>query len=494
MLDLHDIYHVLTDVSSYHAPEHISVNHICLDSRKVTTTSIFVALVGAHLDARKFIEKTIAPIVIVEEWNKELDQLYNPTAKTCVLQVPNARKALAKLSCHLYGYPATKMRMIGLTGTNGKTTTSLMISDILRQHGEKVGYIGTIGHQINGEHISLQDGHTTPEAPELQHILSIMVERECTCCVMEVSSIGLDMFRVFGIEFDVVAFTNFTQDHLDFHANMQEYLEAKRKLFSQHIHENSVSILHSTQPEIRETKVCKGKTVTFGTRENDTWQIVEITESVNKTLCVYKFAQEIHQIEIPLIGRHNVENAITALACTHALGLSVPTIERNLSQLAQIPGRLELVTSPIHSFHGHAFVDYAHTPDALEKALYSMRNICTGRVVVVFGCGGDRDKSKRPQMGAIATQLATVVIITSDNPRSENPNTIINDILEGIPTNSRDSVISIIDRKAAIEYALCNLQEHDVVLVAGKGHEDYQIIGTEKIHFDDREIIRNYQT
>ena len=494
MLDLHDIYHVLTDVSVYHAPEHLSVDHICLDSRKATSTSIFVALVGAHLDARKFIINTIAPLVIVEEWNQDLDRLYNPTGKICVVQVPNARKALALLSCEIYDHPARKMCMIGITGTNGKTTTSLMISDILRQYNRKIGYIGTIGHQINGEKLSLQDGHTTPEAPELQHILSIMVEKGCTFCVMEVSSIGLDMFRVFGIEFDVVAFTNFTQDHLDFHANMHEYLQAKRKLFSQHVHACSISILHSNQTEIRDTPISKGGTVTFGTQNNDTWQIVHIKESVNKTHCIYRFAQELRKIEIPLIGRHNVENAITALACAYATGIPVFMIEKSLSRLAQIPGRLELVQSTTNSFYGHAFVDYAHTPDALEKALHSVRNICTGNVIVVFGCGGDRDKSKRPQMGHIAMQLADIVVITSDNPRSENPNAIIDDILQGIPTNSRDSVVSIIDRKEAIAYALCLLQENDVVLVAGKGHEDYQIIGTEKIHFDDREVIRNHQT
>jgi UDP-N-acetylmuramoyl-L-alanyl-D-glutamate--2,6-diaminopimelate ligase len=215
---------------------------------------------------------------------------------------------------------------------------------------------------------------------------------------------------------------------------------------------------------------------------------------VNKTHCIYRFAQELRKIEIPLIGRHNVENAITALACAYATGIPVFMIEKSLSRLAQIPGRLELVQSTTNSFYGHAFVDYAHTPDALEKALHSVRNICTGNVVVVFGCGGDRDKSKRPQMGHIAMQLADIVVITSDNPRSENPNAIIDDILQGIPTNSRDSVVSIIDRKEAIAYALCLLQENDVVLVAGKGHEDYQIIGTEKIHFDDREVIRNHQT
>ena len=495
-----------------------TIDHITLDSRKTTATSLMVALFGQHVDGRQFIANSSAPLILVDQWSNHLDQQAKQWNKT-IIQVSNARQSMALLASALEQHPSQSMHMVGITGTNGKTTTTWMLSHILqsctqtsrdttkvqtkvqtkaqtrvqvkRQH--KIGTIGTIGHRINGVPLAIQDGFTTPESPGLQRVLRTFVEQGCNICIMEVSSIGLMMHRVGGIQFDVTAFTNFTQDHLDIHGSMKDYLLEKRKLFTQHVHSDSTSILVVDQDEIAMTPVTNGRIVKISTQADTTCDLwvskpKYSLEGVDFTLYTHdnihpNTTPQAHAAYVPLIGKHNVENAIVATSVARSLGYSTTEILNALRSLPQAPGRLERVTSPIG---WHAFVDYAHTPDALKNVL---ETLCRGRLWVLFGCGGDRDAQKRPEMGRIAVQESDCVIVTSDNPRGENPQTIVQDILNGIPLDCLKPVHSIVDRKEAIAWATQQLHDEDVLLVAGKGHENYQIIQGIKHPFDDRKEI-----
>ncbi len=466
-----------------------TVDSIVLDSRKTTPSSIFVALCGQHLDGRTFIPTCKAPVVLVDQWDDEWSHKAKGWQKT-ILKVDNARASMAQLAAELYDQPATKMTMVGITGTNGKTTTTWMLSHILKVCLPKqtVGTIGTIGHRINGTPLPQQDGFTTPESPGLQRVLQEFVHHQCAICIMEVSSIGLMMHRVGAIQFDVTAFTNFTQDHLDIHGSMDAYLTEKQKLFDTHVNKDSASILVVDHPEIASTPVQAGDVIRVSTTSNSTcdrW-VDETVYSLEGTHFTLHTRNEAHRFTVPLIGRHNIENAVVASTIAHRLGVPFDSISDALASLPQTPGRLERISSPKG---WHAFVDYAHTPDALLQSLNGLRPLCTGRLWVLFGCGGDRDKRKRPQMGAIAAQNADCVIVTSDNPRTENPSTIVDDILTGISEDRLKSTHRIVDRREAIQWTTEQLQANDVLLVAGKGHENYQIIGETKHHFDDREEI-----
>lgn len=466
-----------------------TIDSIVLDSRKATTTSIFVALCGQNLDGRKFIPTCKAPIILVDRWDAEWSQKAEDWQKT-ILKVDNARASMAELAAEICDQPATKMTMVGITGTNGKTTTTWMLSHILKacRPGDTIGTIGTIGHRINGKPLPQQDGFTTPEAPGLQRVLREFVHRQCSVCIMEVSSIGLMMHRVGAIQFDVTAFTNFTQDHLDIHGSMDAYLTEKQKLFDTHVGANSTSILVVDQPEIASTPVQAGDAIRVSTTTHpncDLW-VDETVYSLEGTHFTLHTDNGTHRFTVPLIGQHNIENAVVASTIAHRLGISFDSISSALASLPQAPGRLERISSPDG---WHAFVDYAHTPDALLQSLSSLRPLCTGRLWVLFGCGGDRDKRKRPQMGSIAAYNADCVVVTSDNPRTENPSTIVDDILIGIPQERLKSTHRIVDRREAIQWTTQQLQAEDVLLVAGKGHETYQVIGKVKHHFDDREEL-----
>ncbi len=473
-------------------------DHITLDSRKVTPTSVFVALRGERLDARKFIPTTVAPIVIVDQWDDDWTQQLSDWKGT-IVQVPNARQCMADLAAFLEDHPAKRMNMVGITGTNGKTTTTWMLSHIVQTLSKgadkviqgNVGTIGTIGPTINGTPLPQNDGFTTPEAPGLQRTLRKMVEAGCGTCIMEVSSIGLMMHRVGSITFDVTAFTNFTQDHLDIHRSMEQYLAEKRKLFTDHVHANSTSILVVEQSEIAQTPVRTGHTTRISTLDDpscDVW-VSNRHFSLEGTHFTLHTSSTEQNVYLPLIGDHNIENALVAISIAVALGGEITQAIEALHTLPQAPGRLERLSSQ----NGwHAFVDYAHTPDALLQSLQSLKTLCTGRLWVLFGCGGDRDKNKRPQMGSIAADIADCVVVTSDNPRSESPEAIITDILTGISPKSLKSITQIVDRREAIAWTCSNLKANDVLLVAGKGHETYQIIQGVKHHFDDREEIARY--
>ena len=455
--------------------QEIDISHVTHDSRQAKEFSIFVAIRGSCVDGRQFIDTCQSQVIVTDR------PPLNPTQKT-VLLVENARKAMAEIACELFNHPSRKMNMIGLTGTNGKTTTSWMLYHILRSAGQNVGVIGTLGHHANGLPLQIQDGHTTPESSHLQALLNDMVENDCHSCLMEVSSIGLDLDRVDGIAFNIAAFTNFTQDHLDFHASMEQYFDAKAKLFKELLSEQSTAILNGDHPLISHLSTKATTQWTFGQQPNVDWRLSSIHQSLTTTRCSVHYKNNTYELCLPLVGVHNLENAIVAICSAVALGIPIESALRTLKHLPQVAGRVERVDTNTDWF---AFVDYAHTPDALKRVLQTLRLLTSGKLVVVFGCGGDRDAEKRPIMGKIAAALADRVFVTSDNPRKEDPNSIINDIAVGIDGEA----IYITDRKQAIHTAIQSLCANDVLLVAGKGHETYQILKEETIHFDDREVI-----
>lgn len=477
-------------------------NHITLDSRRTTSSSVFVALCGIQVDARRFIENCSAPCVLVDQWSGAWTEKASEWDKT-IIKVSNARRDMAVLASAFTDYPSQKMKMIGITGTNGKTTTTWMLSHILQHCGRlqtspfKIGTIGTIGPHINGDPLPNPDGFTTPESPGLQRTLQQFVNNGCGVCIMEVSSIGLMMQRVGNIQFDIAAFTNFTQDHLDIHQSMNVYLQEKRKLFTQHVHSNSVSILVADQAETTNTPVAHGRTIRLSTTDisqdpaSDGW-VENPIFSIEGSTFMFEFPgeAETQDFYVPLIGRHNIENAIVAISIAVMMNYTSEAIAAAFKSLPQVPGRMERISS---AQGWHAFVDYAHTPDALEQSISSLKQLCTGKLWVLFGCGGDRDRRKRAQMGAIAYEHADGIWITSDNPRSETPEQIIDDILTGLPTKCHKPVQHIVDRRVAILSAAKSLNDGDVLLIAGKGHETYQIIDGIKYHFDDREEIRKYR-
>lgn len=468
-----------------------SLTHITLDSRQCSSSSIFVALRGQNVDGRRFIANTLAPVVLVDEWSTEWQASLNH-CNPWILQTNDARAVMAEWACIISGHPSKHLWMIGITGTNGKTTTTWMLAHILEQCNlGPVGTIGTIGPRINGRPLPDNSGFTTPESPGLQRTLQQFVELECRTCIMEVSSIGLMMQRVGGIIFDIAAFTNFTQDHLDIHTSMTEYLMEKRKLFQNHVSDKSISLLIADHASVANTSVKSGRKeyLSTTTDASQDWWVSDKRYTVTGTQFTLHHGNTSSSVHLPLIGAHNIENALIAMSAAHHSGAPWLTIVTALQSLPQTPGRLERITG---DFQGFAFVDYAHTPDALKQSLSSLRELCTEKLWVVFGCGGDRDRIKRPQMGKIAYEFADNVIITSDNPRTENPDDIIQEILRGIPEVKHLNTHYMTNREDAIHHALTRMKDNDILLVAGKGHENYQIIGDTKYHFDDREVIRQF--
>ena len=437
-------------------PSSHPITAVTLDSRKTSDQHIFIALKGQNVDGRKFIATSNSALIVVEQWDVQWQSTLQPDQ--WILQTSDARKIMAEMAIRFNNYPAKSLNMVGITGTNGKTTTTWMLSHILSTMLPKaiIGTIGTIGQRINGEPIK-KDNFTTPESPQLQASLRYFVDSGCSICIMEVSSIGLMMKRVGGIEFDVAAFTNFTQDHLDIHGSMTQYLLEKQKLFSDHLHQSSTSILVADNPNIENTPIPKGIRQTISTQGNSShsWWVKDTDFTVERTSFTCCHLTEASVVTLPCIGEHNIENAVVSIAIANALGVPISDAANALQSLPQTPGRLERVTA---NHVGYAFVDYAHTPDALEQSLLSLKKLCKGQLWIVFGCGGDRDKRKRPLMGKIATDLADQIVLTSDNPRSENPYSIIEDIIKGIPTNRLNQTIQIVNRKEAIHWCLTNLQ------------------------------------
>jgi UDP-N-acetylmuramoyl-L-alanyl-D-glutamate--2,6-diaminopimelate ligase len=458
----------------------IEVCGMSMDSRKVQTGDLFACVPGFKTDGHDFAEKAVASGAVGLVVERFLP-LHVPQVK-----VANVRKAMGPLAARVYNSPSKELELIGVTGTNGKTTITYLIERIAVKHDKKVGLIGTLGARINGRDIPGE--RTTPEAIDVQRLLGEMVEERVNVAVMEVSSHALDLGRVAGCEFDIGIFTNLTQDHLDYHKTMEEYLKAKSLLFANLKGEKQpkLSILNGDDPAFPKlSESSAAPVISYGIQSSAVDYRAEnvkvSAEGVSFSIRCHKGVQEI-QYATP--GVFSVYNALAAFAWGVERGYAKETVAEALAEIPGVPGRFESVRA------GQPFqviVDYAHTPDGLINVVRTAREFTKGRLITVFGCGGDRDKGKRPLMGEAASQWSDVVIVTSDNPRTEDPDQIIREILTGI---AGADYVALRDRREAILSACRMAKPGDTVLIAGKGHETYQIFGTEVHPFDDREVAR----
>ena len=452
------------------------ISGVSYDSRKTEKGDMFVAIRGFEADGHKFIPKAVengAAVILCEE---------KPSCDIPYVLVSDSRYGLAIVSRDFFGDPASEMTMIGITGTSGKTSSSYLIKHMLESKLDaKAGLIGTNGNMIGDE--LLHTEHTTPESYELHKLFRHMADSGCTHVVMEVSSHSLTLERVAGIHFDVALYTNLSQDHLDFHGTMEEYAAAKRKLFSM-CSLGCFNLDDAWADFMRDGASCR--TMTFSTEKNEADLVAK---DIRLTADGVRFASvsgdEISITKLGIPGMFSVYNALGTMSVGLALGLSLADCSDAMSSAKGVKGRLEIVPT------GRDFsvvIDYSHKPDALEKVLKTLKPVTRGRLIALFGCGGDRDKLKRPIMGRIAADNADLVVVTSDNPRTEDPDEIIREIVAGMK-DKRTPTKVICDRREAIAWAIDNAAPGDVLLLAGKGHEDYQVVGHEKHHMDEREIV-----
>jgi UDP-N-acetylmuramoyl-L-alanyl-D-glutamate--2,6-diaminopimelate ligase len=471
---------------------------VCYDSRKVIPGAVFVAIRGEAHDGHAFIPTAIesgARAIVLEDSDTLSDEEAERRGVTKVV-VENSRRALAILSEEFFGNPSRQLRLIGVTGTNGKTTVTTLLKQLLESDGEKVGLIGTISNLIGDEIIPAT--HTTPESRELSELMRKMVGAGVQTCVMEVSSHALAMSRVAALDFDIAVFTNLTQDHLDFHKTMQDYLASKELLFrslkdtavavtnadddfGEAIVKSTVANVHSYSVQHSEQDPIRGDL--FASH-------VELQLSGTHFNVQKRYSDERCKIATKLVGEFNVENILAAISALY-FGVSGWTLEKLASCIKDVHaarGRFEAISLPSGAT---AIIDYAHTPDALQNVLETIHTIAgtEGLVTAVFGCGGNRDKGKRPKMGKIAAELSDRIIVTNDNPRNEEPEAIADDIFQGIPSTKLENALRILNRREAIREGLKLAKQGDIVLIAGKGHEDYQIVAGQKHHFDDREEV-----
>lgn len=459
--------------------EESKVQNIRYNNRKIEQGDAFVCVKGFKVDGHSFIGDAIkkgANVLIVQEDVSVQEDI-------TIIKVRDTRKALAIMSSNYFGNPKDKLKIIGITGTNGKTTSAFIIKSILEKAGFMTGLIGTIANYIGNKKVDAV--RTTPESYELHELFKNMVDAGVEYCVMEVSSHSLDLDRVYGIQFEEGIFTNLTRDHLDFHKTFENYYNAKFKLFERSNH----SIINLDDPyganivkDIEERGV-KAKVSTFSIEKESDFKAFEIKSHSNGSEFKVNL-ESIEEFSINIPGEYNIYNSLGCIICAYNLNIPMDKIKEGLSDVV-IPGRCELVAKEKNLPYS-IIIDYAHTPDGLENILSTVKAFTKNRMISVFGCGGDRDKVKRPQMGKIGCELSDVAIITSDNPRSEEPMDIINDIVK--PLNYDNFVIEV-NRKEAIRKAMNMALEGDVIVIAGKGHETYQILKDETIHFDEREVV-----
>jgi len=462
------------------------ITAIAYDSRRVIPGSVFVALKGLKADANAFADQAAGrgARAIVSESDR-------PGAVTVPwIVVRDARLALALLADRFFNHPSRRMPVTGVTGTNGKTTTAYLLSSILDAAGLRAGMLGTVAYRIAGE--DREASRTTPEAPDVQQLLNDMLERGSRSAVMEVSSHALSLKRVDGMRFAAGVFTNLTRDHLDFHEDMEAYFAAKRRLF-QMLPDGAPGVINLDDPRGASLVEICSRPITYAINA-----AADVTPGpIEMTLAGLRFdirtPKGVVQLKSKLVGRPNVYNILAATAAAIALDIPIEAIARGVAALPGVPGRFEVVSSEKDDVT--VVVDYAHTDDALRNLLETARPLTRHRLVTVFGCGGDRDRSKRPLMGMVAARLSDVAVITSDNPRSEDPKRIIEEIERGIPAGTQASsrapmVVSVVDRAEAIDRAIAIATRGDVVLIAGKGHEKYQQIGDRVLPFDDGEVAR----
>ena len=459
-----------------HADPEMEISGLCCDSRRAEPGSLFVAVSGFASDGNRFIPSAIAKgaVAVVTAKKPEEDIPY--------VLVESDRLALALISGNYYGRPARKMTMIGITGTNGKTSSTLLLKQVLEKClGAKVGLIGTMENYIGDQVIPTE--RTTPESFELQALFARMYDAGCTHVVMEVSSHAISLERIGGIHYDVAAFTNLTEDHLDFHKTMDAYCDAKAELFRR----CSRAVVNRDDPyapRILAAAQCPVLTTSAHGEAGLYAQDVELSSDHIRFAAVS--GEERVQVYVPIPGRFTVYNTLTVLGIAKSLGIALEDAAGALKEACGVKGRIEVVPTPGMPYC--VLIDYAHSPDGLEKVLKSVRDFCKGRLISVFGCGGDRDPIKRPIMGRIGVESADFAIITSDNPRTEEPMAIIRDILQGITPDMGEYTV-IEDRRRAIRYAMDIAKKDDIIVLAGKGHETYQEIQGVKHHLDEREEV-----
>lgn len=451
----------------------IDIKGITCDSRQVKDGFAYVCIKGAVNDGHDFAlsAKENGASVIIAEKTVGLDN---------EIVVDDTHAIYAVMSAKWFGNPAKKLKLVGVTGTNGKTSVTYMIKKILEAAGEKVGLIGTIQNMIGDEVIETE--RTTPDCYQLNALFGKMAEKDCTYAVMEVSSHALDQKRVYAVDFEAAIFTNLTQDHLDYHITMDNYLSAKKKLFTM----SKKAIVNCDDiysDKILKDLKCDKITVSVNDK-NATYYADDIgfrADGVDFSLC----GKSNLKLSMNTGGKFTVYNAMSAAVCALELGIDKETVLNALCTQEGVKGRAEVVKNP---YNFTVIIDYAHTPDGLSNILNTFAELKTGRLVTLFGCGGDRDKTKRPIMGKIAAELSDFVIVTSDNPRSENPGSIILDILDGMK-DCKTPYVTIENRIEAINYAIENAMENDIIILAGKGHETYQILADKTIHLDEREVV-----
>lgn len=453
-----------------------TVNHLQYDSRKILEGDMFVCLKGFEVDGHEYAQKAVdlgAKVIVCE------NDIEVKGEDLTIIKVEEGRKTLATMASNYYGHPTKNLKLIGVTGTNGKTTTVYILKSILEKAGFKIGLVGTIANYIGDEKVKSE--RTTPESLELQKLFSDMVKAGCEYCVMEVSSHSLELDRVYGCEFEAGIFTNLTRDHLDFHKTFDNYYNAKFKLFSR----SKTAIINIDDNYgyrvLTDAKKIEGKDIiTYSINNESDYKANDI--QIKKSDIHFVVNGKEYNSALP--GEYNVYNALGAIAAVKSLGIKEEFIEAGIKNVV-VPGRCERIGHK-YNVPYEIIIDFAHTPDGLKNILETLRSFTTNRLIAVYGCGGDRDKVKRAELGRIGTEIADLAIITSDNPRNEDPMEIIKEIVIGV---KKTNYLAIENRVEAIKLALSMAEEGDVVVMAGKGHENYQITNEGVIHFDEREIV-----
>lgn len=463
------------------------IGNITLDSRRVSKNSLFFAITGEKQDGHKFIPDVVnkgAAAVVVQNANAVPDQIFSHSG--CVkIVVEESKKSLAEFSNIFYGEPSKKIKLIGVTGTKGKTTTAFYVKNIFQQAGYKTGLIGTIANFIGDMEVKTM--LTTPQSNEINSLLRQMINEGCTHCVMEVSSHALDLHRVDYLNFDAAIFTNITSDHMDYHKTFDHYLSSKKILFDMIPHDGKI-IFNADDPNSSAlVKDSPAQKHSYGSLENSEFRIQNLEYSLDGTTFDLSFSKKNYQFKTSLVGHFNAFNAASAFATAVVSGIDPKVAVEGINTTPQVPGRFELVSRK----NKKVIIDYSHTSDSLKQALTAVHHIVKDErcVYTVFGCGGDRDRTKRPIMGEIAASMSKRVYVTSDNPRTEDPFFIIDEILKGIKTNNYRVIEN---REEAIRSAILESEDDAVILIAGKGHENYQEINGVRKHFSDKELSQKY--
>jgi len=457
----------------------IAVEQIAFDSREVGSFSVFVAVKGTQVDGHKFIETAIAQgalAIVCEEFPSDLNE------KTTYIQVADSAEALGYMAANFYDHPSEKLNLIGVTGTNGKTTVVTLLFELFRALGNKVGMLSTVENRINNK--VLESTHTTPDPVQLNQVLAEMVEQRCTYCFMEVSSHALDQKRATGLHFKMGLFTNISHDHLDYHGTFDKYIKAKKSFFDG-LPQEAIALINSDDRHgdvmVQNCKAAKRSFAVKGMADHRARVIENQFEGLQLNI-------DGNDVYSKLIGTFNASNILAAYSVAVELGEAPLEVLTAISDLEPVRGRFQYLRTPGKVV---AIVDYAHTPDALKNVLGTIRDIRTGneKVITVVGCGGDRDKDKRPIMAKISCELSDQVVLTSDNPRSEDPQAIMDDMLQGLDPVDKKKALSILDRREAIKTACSLADAGDLILVAGKGHETYQEIQGQRLPFNDLEVL-----